>query len=156
MQKTIPLKPMTPQMHHVFFREYRNDPDLYLNPADFYEYHYDEAKVDAYIQRQAVKKRLCFAIMAEDEIVGEVKLCDITPEASATLSITMKNAAFKDRGYGTQAEKLAVQYAFEVLNVPVVYADCILTNARSRHVLEKVGFSCIGQDEGKVYYKITK
>ena len=94
--------------------------------------------------------------MAEDEIVGEVKLCDITPEASATLSITMKNAGFKDRGYGTQAEKLAVQYAFEVLNVPVVYADCILTNARSRHVLEKVGFSCIGQDEGKVYYKITR
>ena len=152
----VTLQPMTADMYHEFFRQYENDPDLYLDKAEFAAYVYDPAKVDAYIQRQIDRGRITFAIMHGDDMVGELKLYDIVPGESAVLGITMKNSRYKDRGFGTEAERLAVAYAFEQLNLPVVYADCILTNTRSQHVLEKVGFRFTHADDRKKYYRIER
>lgn len=156
MKDSITLKHMSPEMYHAFFREYENDMDLYLDKKDFVEYIYDKAKVDAYIQRQFERKRLPFAIMNENEIVGELKLYDIVEGKCATLGITMKNRKYKDKGFGTQAERLAIEYVFHELDIPVLYADSILTNTRSQHVLEKVGFQLIYVDEHRKYYQITR
>ena len=156
MEKTVWLKPMTREMYHEFFREYQNDLDLYLDKNDYKFYVYDKDNVEKYIQRQIDKKRLPFAIMYGDEIVGELKLYDIEEYRNATLGIAMKNEKYKDRGFGTAAERLAVEYVFNELNIPVLYADSVLTNTRSQHVLEKVGFKLIGQDESRKYYKIIR
>lgn len=156
MNAEITLKPMTPEMYHAFFKEYQNDMDLYLDKNDFLEYCYDKAKVDAYIQKQIDLKRLPFAIMYGDEMVGELKIYDIVAGKSATLGITMKNKNYKDRGFGTQAEQLAIKYVFDQLNIPVLNADVILTNTRSQHVLEKVGFQFIYADENRKHYQIMK
>ena len=147
---------MTPEMYHRYFREYENDPDLYLNKAEYVPYSYSEEKVDRYIQRQADLKRIPLAIMADDEIVGEVIIKDIEEHRSAVLSISLKNAAYKDRGYGTEAEKLAVRYVFLDLDIPTLYADTIKTNTRSRHVLEKIGFAFVREDEDFRYYRIDR
>lgn len=156
MNQTVTLKPMTPEMYHAFFREYHNDPDLYLNPEDFFEYRYDKETVDAYIQKQTDLGRLPFAILLGGEIIGELKLYNIEKHKSAALGITMKQKCYKDRGFGTQAELLAIDYAFHVLDIPVLYADSVLTNTRSQHVLEKVGFQLISQDESRKHYRITR
>lgn len=37
----------------------------------------------------------------------------------------MKNSKYKDRGFGTKAEQLAIQYVFNELDIRVLYADCI-------------------------------
>ena len=152
----VRLIPMTPEMYHRYYREYENDPDLYLNKAEFVPYSYTEEKVDRYIQRQADLKRIPLAIMADDEIVGEVIIKNIEEHRSAVLSISLKNAAYKDHGFGTEAEKLAVRYVFRDLDIPTLYADTIKTNTRSRHVLEKVGFSFIREDEDFRYYRIDR
>ena len=68
----------------------------------------------------------------------------------------MKNRNYKDKGFGTRAEQLAVEYVFYQLNIPVLNADCILTNTRSQHVLEKVGFQFIYADEQRKHYQITR
>lgn len=156
MGNEILLKPMTPEMYHEFFREYQNDMDLYLDKNEFFEYIYDKSKVDAYIQRQIDLKRLPFAIMLENDIVGELKIYDIEACESATLGITMKNKNYKDRGFGTRAEQLAIEYVFYELDIPMLYADSVLTNTRSQHVLEKVGFRFIYEDEQRKHYKITR
>lgn len=156
MNETITLKPMTYKMYHAFFKEYRNDPDLYLDKKDFREYRYDPGTVDAYIQKQIDLKRLPFAILLGEQIVGELKLYQIEDRRCATLGITMKDPACKDRGFGTQAERLAVRYVFDVLDIPVLYADTVLTNTRSQHVLEKVGFQFVREDETKKYYQIVR
>jgi len=74
MEEEILLKPMTAEMYHEFFQEYQNDLDLYLNEDEFFEYVYDESKVDAYIQRQIDLKRLPFAIMLGNDIGFEIKI----------------------------------------------------------------------------------
>ena len=68
----------------------------------------------------------------------------------------MKNEAFKNKGYGTGAEKLAVAYVFGELDIPVLYADTILTNTRSQHVLEKVGFRFLREEGIFRYYSIER
>lgn len=156
MSPEITLQPMTRVMYHTFFKEYENDPDLYLDKRDFCEYQYNPARVDAYAQRQLDLHRLPFAIMYGDEIVGELKLYDIIPHQSASLGITVKNKACKGRGFGTQAERLIIRYAFDVLDIPVLYADSVLTNTRSQHVLEKVGFRLISTDAQRKHYRVDR
>lgn len=156
MSLDITLKPMTAEMYHAFFKEYENDMDLYLDKNDYFEYIYDGEKVDAYIQRQVNLHRQPFAIMYGDEMVGELKIYDIILGKSATLGITMKNHKYKDKGFGTRAEQLAIEYVFYQLDIPVLYADCVLTNTRSQHVLEKVGFQFLYADEQRKHYQITR
>ena len=156
MSLEITLKPRTAEMYHAFFQEYENDMDLYLDKNDYFEYVYEKSKVDAYIQRQIDLNRQPFAIMYGDEMVGELKIYDIVIDKSVTLGITMKNRNYKDKGFGTRAEQLAVDYVFYQLNIPVLNADCILANTRSQHVLEKVGFQFIYADEQRKHYQITR
>ena len=72
------------------------------------------------------------------------------------MGIALKNTRYKDRGIGTQAERLAINYVFNQLDIPTLYADSIITNTRSQHVLEKVGFSLISEDGQFRYYRIDR
>ena len=154
--KNIFLVPMTPEMYHRYFKEYENDPDLWPDKTKFTHYVYDEDKVNQYIQRQKALNRKTLAIMCDGEIAGEVIIKNIEDQKCATLGICLKNAKYKDRGIGTQAERLAIQYVFYELDIPVLYADSIQPNTRSQHVLEKVGFQYVREDADFKYYRIER
>ena len=145
-QDRIRLAPMTNEMYRSFFLEYENDPDLCLPGQEYDRYEYSEERVKEYIQRQHNLKRIPLAILLNDEIVGEIIIRDIEPHKSAAMGIVLKNARYKDQGIGTQAEKLAVQYVFNDLNIPTLFAETVHTNVRSQRVLEKAGFRLIRQD----------
>ena len=156
MEASVFLRPMTAEMYHAYCREYENDPDLYIDKSKFVSYVYSPELADRYIQRQTDLKRRWFAIMWGDEMVGELILKNIEPRKCATLSICMKNGRCKDRGFGTRAEGLAIGYVFRHLDIPVLYADTILTNERSQHVLEKVGFRFLREEGDFRYYRIDR
>ena len=107
----------------------------------FRPYVYDEVAVNRYFDAkgQDASRRL-FAIM-----LGE-----------CTLSIHMQNDAVKGKGYGTQAERLAVKIAFDELGMAAVNADTVMKNTRSQHVLEKAGFRFVGEDGTFKYYRIER
>ena len=155
-QDRIKLVPMTAEMYRSYFRKYENDPDLYLPGQEYIPYEYSDEKVEKYIRRQQDLKRVTLAILYDDEIVGEIVIKDIEQHKSAAMSICLKNAQYKGSGIGTQAERLAVQYVFDHLDIPTLYADTIQTNTRSQHVLEKAGFSLIREDQDFKYYRIDR
>jgi len=156
MRKEVYLKPMTAQMYHEYAKEYQNDLDLYIDKSSYTPYVYDKETANRYIERQNALKRKFFAIMHGDEIVGELIIKNIEEHKCATMGIAMKNTHYKDRGFGTKAECLAVQYVFNELDIPVLYADTILSNTRSQHVLEKVGFRFIEEQGDFRYYCIER
>lgn len=156
MSGEVCLLPMTVEMYHEYFKEYENDPDLYIDKNACTPYFYDVERVDRYIRRQTDLNRKAFAIMVGDEMVGELIIKNIVAHECATMGISMKNAKYKDRGFGTQAERLAVRYVFDELDIPVVYADSVLSNKRSQHVLEKVGFKFIKEEGDFRYYRIER
>ena len=51
---------------------------------------------------------------------------------------------------------MAIEYAFNALGIDHILADCIEKNRRSQHVLEKLGFSCVGEDNGFKYYHLNR
>ena len=84
--------------------------------------------------------------MLGDEIAGEIVIKNIEPDVSAAMGIAMKNDSYKGRGIGTRAERLAVRYVFEELDIPTLYTDTLIGNLRSQHVLGKAGFRLTGED----------
>ena len=147
---------MTAQMYHEYFKEYQNDLDLFIDKEAYTTYSYEEEKVNQYIQRQIELKRKVFAIMFGDEMVGELVIKNIEEHKCVTMGLAMKNATYKDKGFGTKAEQLAIEYVFNDLDIPVLYADSILSNKRSQHVLEKVGFRLIKEEGDFRYYCIER
>ena len=156
MKEEVKLIPMTPELYHAYCQTYENDPDLYLDKTKCEPYVYSRELADRFIRHQNQPDRLWFAIRYGDETVGEVILKRIEPRKSATLGICMKNPRCKDRGFGTAAERLAIDYVFRELDIPVLYADTILTNTRSQHVLEKVGFRFLREEGDFRYYCIQR
>lgn len=70
-----------------------------------------------------------------------------------TLSIHLIDDSVKGKGFGTEAERLLIKYAIEDLGLHTIYADAIHRNNRSKHILEKLGFKHIYDDEDLAYYE---
>lgn len=153
----IELKKMTRELCHELYKGWSNDASIYMDMSLFKPYSYNKASVDRYFDSKNEPSRIIFAIMLDGKPIGELQLKQIDLEkAECTLSIHMQNDAVKDKGYGTQAEQLAVKYAFDELGMVAVNADTIMKNTRSQHVLEKVGFHLIGEDGTFKYYRIER
>ena len=146
----VSLKPMTRQMCHEFYKSFQNDPAI----GHYYEYVYTPEIADSYFERNSVPGKRLFAIMVGNQIVGEIKLKKIDFELrECSMGIHLQNDAVKGKGYGTQAERLILQYAFEKMGMDAVNAKVVLKNTRSQHVLEKVGFRYTHEDDTFKYYR---
>jgi len=146
----VAIKPMTREMCHEFYKNFQNDPAI----GHYYEYVYTPETADRYFENNTVADRKLFAIMVDDKIVGECKLKNIDlQKRECSMGIHLQNDSVKGKGYGTQAERLILQYAFEKLGMVAVNADAAIKNIRSQHVLEKVGFRYMHEDETFKYYR---
>ena len=153
----IELKKMTRELCHELYKSWSNDASIYMDMSLFKPYSYNKASVDRYFDSKNEPSRIIFAIMLDGKPIGELQLKQIDLEkAECTLSIHMQNDAVKDKGYGTQAEQLAVKYAFDELGMVAVNADTIMKNTRSQQVLETVGVHLIGEDGTFKYYRIER
>lgn len=145
----VSLQPMTREMCHAFYKEFQNDPAI----GHYYDYEYTPEIADRYFDKNAVLDRKLFAIIADGKIVGECKLKDIDfVKRECSMGIHLQNDSVKEKGFGTQAERLVLRYAFEELGMVAVNADAALKNTRSQHVLEKVGFRYTHEDDTFKYY----
>ncbi len=150
---TVSIQPMTRAMCHTFYKGFQNDPAI----GHYYEYVYSAEIADSYFDTNSVPDRKMFAIMVGDKIVGECKLKNIDFEKrECSMGIHLRDDSVKEKGYGTRAEQLILQYAFEELGMAAVNADAAQKNTRSQHVLEKVGFRYVCEDETFKYYRCER
>lgn len=152
----IYLCKMTKMKMHEFYRAFSYDP-VTMPESNNAHFIYDVSSVDAYLEKQIQQGKIHFAIMLGGTVIGDVYLKNLNYiERVCTMVIHMVNDTYKGQGYGTQAEKLILAYAFQELKMQVVYADTLVKNERSRHVLEKVGFKQIRRDDQRFYYEYHK
>lgn len=87
-------------------------------------------------------KQLRLAICAHEKSpIGLVDLYDFDPRHQrAGLGIVISEPANRDRGYGEEAIRLLMGYAFRVLGLHQLYASVGENNRRSQHLFEKLGF----------------
>lgn len=153
----IRLEVMTKKLARRYFSRFELDPALFSNPEDFRPYVYSPSKSDETVDRYFRLGRVYLAVMLDEEPIGEVVLKKIDrTQKHCTLGISLRSDEFKNKGFGTEAEFLTLQYAFDIMEMETVYADSLLGNFRSRRVLEKVGFQETGRDDGFIYYRCDK
>lgn len=76
-----------------------------------------------------------------DRLIGSCQLHSINSVSrSAELQIRLGNTDEHGKGYGTEAVKLLLQFAFSDLNLHRVYLHVFATNTRAIKVYEKSGF----------------
>ena len=153
----IYLKKMTKELCRTYMQNYVQDPALFANPDMYKTYVFDQDQCDVYFERHQSMGRVHFAVMLDSEPIGEIILKKIDYENKhCTMGICMKNDSCKNKGYGTAAEILALNYAFDEMKMQTVFADALLNNTRSIHVLNKVGFYEIAQDDLFRYFRCDK
>ena len=154
MEKTgekITLNPYTLEMCKKFYKAYVSD----LNMMDT-KYIYNEEKVYEFYKTKVLDHSRCFfAICINSSVIGEIQLKRIDLEKSCgTLSIHIVNNKYKGYGYGTEAEKLLINYARNELELKTIFADTVHRNDRSKHILLKLGFKYLYDDEVLNYFKL--
>ncbi|MBC7228314.1 MAG: GNAT family N-acetyltransferase [Thermoflexales bacterium] len=97
------------------------------------------------LQRQQRRELFLFAIEARvgDEwvTIGNVDLHRVNwKDRWAILGIVLGEKAYWDQGYGTDAVRTMLRFAFEELNLHRVELEVIDENARARRCYEKAGF----------------
>lgn len=148
---------MTRELCHELYKSWENDAAIYMDISMFKEYVYNKEAVDRYFDSKQDASRRIFAIMLEGRPIGEIQLKQIDMEKrECTLSIHMQNDSFKGKGYGTEAEKLAIQYAFDEMGMKAVNADTVVKNVRSQHILDKIGFEFLKEEGDFRYYRLEK
>ncbi len=105
---------------------------------------------DAYFERgctNATRRRFVIRDEAE-KLIGTVGLRNLNFRAGqGTLGIIIRADAV-GKGYGTDAIRSTLRYAFECLGLRRVLLDVAETNDRAHHVYEKLGFLPIGEHLG--------
>lgn len=151
--KMISLELYTLERCHEFWSEYISDYDMLEE-----DYIYDKEKVNRYYNTKVSdKSRIFFAICHNGKTVGEIQLKYIDLGSKhGTMSIHFSKNAYKNHGWGTEAEQLIIKYGFEKLGLNTIYADAVLRNTRSQHVLKKNGFVFTHEDGILRYYKLER
>ena len=100
--------------------------------------------------------------LESDKLVGTVGLESIDHlNRIATLGIFIGDKNFRDKGYGTEAIKLILEYGFKYLNLKNINLDLMSFNERAYRCYQKCGFKEYGRRRkcvfvnGKYYDKIS-
>jgi RimJ/RimL family protein N-acetyltransferase len=95
------------------------------------------------------KDRLAFIVLDEKgEYLGTVELYDILPGEQATLGILIGRKDRWGQGYGTEAVRAALAYAFGPLGLKRVRLRTFAHNLRARRAFLKAGFQEVGLGPG--------
>ena len=153
----IRLVKMTKPLCREFQKNFEHDPMLFADMSRYRPFIYDEEACDAYVERYVALGRVHFAIMLGDKPIGELILKNIDyHNQCCELGICLQNDQYKNKGYGTQAEKLGLNFAFQDMQMKTVFADVIHKNLRSQHVLEKIGFVKTHTSDMFIHYRLDK
>ncbi len=153
----VNLCKMTRSLNRQYWKGFEHDPAMFEDPSKFHTYVYSKESADGSYERQRRMGRIHLAVLVENAVIGEIVLKNIDYEnRSCTLGIHLQNDAVKNQGYGTQAERLALEYAFVDLDLQTVFADSLHQNKRSQHVLKKVGFRETHRDATFRYYRCDR
>ncbi len=128
------------------FTEWLNDFKTtdYLGRSSIVTTLYDEKK---YLEENATAEA-SFVIVTinENKMIGTVSLESINHiNRCATLGIFIGDKEFRNKGYGTEAIKLILEYGFKYLNLKNIKLDLMEFNERALKCYKKCGFKEYGR-----------
>ena len=101
-------------MMHNFYKIFEYDP-VTLPEKDIDKvYTYQAEQVEQRFNKHQQQGKQHFAILLDEQVIGDIYLKQLDQMTrSCEMGIHLINDTYKNKGYGTQAEKLLLKYAFE-------------------------------------------
>jgi RimJ/RimL family protein N-acetyltransferase len=135
---------------HAFWQAYVPDPMTDFHGA----YHYDAKHCEKMFER-AVERAAwypSFGIFLPDgRPIGMLSLKRLVRGVRCELGVMLQCDAYKNQGYGTEAMRLLLDFAFAEYALRRIFADTRIDNLPMRHILPKLGFAYICRD--RKYFK---
>ena len=149
----VTLTVCTRDFWHAFYKAYVCDPMMDSTP---YTYAFEQCD-KLYVTKTSDPTRKYFAILHQGQPAGCIylKRMDVDKKISE-FGIAMADDSVKNRGLGSEAIKLLVDYSFQVLGLETILADSVQGNMRSQHVLTKAGFVMTHEDDRFRYYRLDR
>lgn len=151
----VELAPMRPEDRDLmaawsadsdYFRNLDDDPIRPMNAA-FYE-----PWIGQPTKQHDESQSFMIVARPGGERIGFVALFDIKyPNASAMFALGIGDPDFRGRGYGGEALRLMLDYAFDELNMYRVGLRVMAYNEAAIKVYEKIGFTREGTQRGAVW-----
>jgi RimJ/RimL family protein N-acetyltransferase len=130
------------------FTIWMNDLEITLPLGDEAYLPYSEARMQSEIEDAIRRQDHVFSIVecATDRLIGRCLLFGINPvDRNAMLGIFIGEKDCWNKGFGTEACRLLLDYAFNLLNLHSVMLGVFAFNQRAVRSYEKVGFRQIGR-----------
>lgn len=113
-------------------------------------------QIEQYMARNAAFPRGCgiWPLFTRDhsELVGTIVLKPLPEDDRLEVGWHLRRSEW-GKGYASEAGRAAIQYAFDTLGAPAVYAILLPSNSRSRAVAERCGMSYLGRTQQ--YHNLT-
>ncbi len=94
-----------------------------------------------------------FAICVEwEKNIGSISFGINQKNRNAELGIAIFDKNYRSQGYGTEAIRLMLKYAFEILGLHKVYLNLVSYNERAGKAYQKAGFKEIGRRKEHWYF----
>lgn len=129
----------------------------FKNPSEPLNIGHSVEKADDWfteIQKLQGNKNVRLGIFLNDgTVIGDVALQDIDYQnRSCTIGLGLHKIESRNKGYGTEAVRLMLDYGFNHLGIERISANTLEINSSARKSLEKLGFVLEGRERQAVYF----
>lgn len=146
------LRPVDQEDVDRFVRWF-NDPEVRINLSSSFPL--NRIREREFVEKLYRDERdvvLAIVVKEGDQHIGVAGLHGIKlPNRNATFGIAIGEKALWDKGFGTEAARLILDYGFRQLNLHRVTLWVYSTNRRAIHVYEKLGFKEEGRKRESEY-----
>lgn len=110
----------------------------------------ENAQQDIY---EAKQLRLAICLNSDEKAIGLIDLFDFDPKNKrAGIGIVIEKPSERDKGLGSEALQLLINFAFQQLNLHQLYANIGAKNEISLKLFSKFGFQKIGVKKDWLFY----
>ena len=138
------LSPMHPD-DDALITKWFNDPAVAIG-LDAYAPMFALLRANETSERRANTQTYAIVLREDERCIGYVELMEINQkDGKATMGLCIGEESDRGRGYGPEAARLLLGYAFATLRLHSVQAVVYASNAPSLACCEKIGFKTTGR-----------
>lgn len=147
----IYLSPRNAEDYEVF-AEWLNDPQVADYIGRSAQLMSNQAEKDFLEKNNNPEATFSIIDMEKDKIIGSVGIESIDcVSRCGTLGIFIGDKDYRDKGYGTEAIKLVLEYGFRYLNLKNINLDLLSANERAYKCYQKCGFKEYGRRRKSIF-----